>query len=490
MLRTFLKHQFIAFSRSRNLAGNIVAQAFIGIMTLYFLVLAIGLGFYMENIIPEAYPDRDMIEVFIGFIIYYFLADFLFRIQLQELPTLSIVPYLHLNISRKKIISFLNIRGLFSVFNIAPLLIFIPFISTKIAVGYGIVVMWMMVLILLSLIVLNNYLVLYLKRKLFSNFFFLLTGLCVVAGLAALDYFGIISLSALANSVFGEIVKTPLVGISFTLMAFAIFIINTKYLLENLYIEEISTKAKSKTSTDYLFLNRFGKVGELCALEIKLIFRHKRSKTVFLLGLLSLFYGVIFYQPEQLDKDQFGFMVFAAIFMTGSSIINYGQYMFAWQSAHFDGLLANKINYTNFIKAKFLLFTITSTIVSLIAALYSFISWKILLVTLAAYLYNMGFGIVIVLWFATKNYKRMDISKSGSFNWQGGSALQLIMSIPLLILPVAIYVAFSFMGNPYLGLLALGLFGLITLLSRNFWVNKLTRTFIKKKYKIAEGFRE
>lgn len=490
MLRTFLNHQFISFSRSRNLAGNIFAQIVIGFIALYILVMAFLAGFYMEKIISEIFVGRNTIEIFIGFIFYYFLADFLFRIQLQELPTLSIVPYLHLNISRKKIISFLNIRGLFSVFNIAPLFIFLPFISTKIGTTYGSLVMWMMIVILVSLIVLNNYLVLYLKRKLFSNFFFLLIGVGVVAGLAALDYFDIISLSALANSVFQEIVKSPFVGFGFALMALAIFMINTKYLRENLYVEEISTKAKNKTNTDYLFLNRFGKVGELCVLEFKLVFRHKRPRSAMLIGILFLLYGFVFYQPENLDKDKFEIMIFAAIFMTGSSIINYGQYMFAWQSSHFDGLLANKISYKDFIKAKFLFFTITCTIISLLAALYSFMSWKILLVTVAAYLFNMGFGAVIVLWFATKNYKRVDLTKGTYLNWQGSSALQFLMGIPLLLIPSAIYFPFELMGNPYLGLLTLGLFGLVTLLMRNFWVNQLTKLFIKKRYKIAEGFRE
>ncbi len=128
-------------------------------------------------------------------------------------------------------------------------------------------------------------------------------------------------------------------------MALAIYMINTKYLIENLYLEELSTKAKSKISTDYPFLNRFGKVGELVALELKLILRHKRSRTVFLTGFLFLFYGFLFYRPEELDKSNFGIMLLAAILMTGISIVNYGQFMFAWQSAHFDGLLANKINF-------------------------------------------------------------------------------------------------------------------------------------------------
>lgn len=164
--------------------------------------------------------------------------------------------------------------------------------------------------------------------------------------------------------------------------------------------------------------------------------------------------------------------------------------MFGWQSGHFDGILVNKIDFTDFIKAKFLLFTIGSTIITILSVLYAFISWKLLLLHFAAYLYNIGFGTVIVLFFATRNYKSLDLSKGASFNWQGSGAVQWIMSIPLLVLPYIIYVPFGIYDMPYWGLVAIGLFGLIALLLRPFWIKKITTTLIKNKYKIAEGFRE
>ena len=117
-------------------------------------------------------------------------------------------------------------------------------------------------------------------------------------------------------------------------------------------------------------------------------------------------------------------------------------------------------------------------------------SYKLLLLHLAAYLYNIGFATVIVLYFATMNYKRLDITQSASFNWQGVGATQWILGFPLLLIPFVIYLPFSFLDKPYWGLVALGAFGLITLLMRNFWVNLIVKRFEKQRYKIAEGFRE
>jgi len=487
---TFLNHQLISFRRSQNQAGNIIARIVMLLFVLYFLAMAIGAGFFMNKLIHSFFPDRNAVDVFNGFILYYFLADFLMRVQFQELPVLSIAPYLHLNITRKKIIGFLNITGLFSAFNVFPIFLFLPFISTTIAGIYGSFAVCMFAFAILSLIVFNNYLVLYLKRKWFSNFTFILVGILVLAALATLDYFKIISTADISMAVFNGINQKPLLAFVFTLMALAIFLVNTKYLKQNLYLEELSTKKESKTSTDYPFLNRFGKVGELAALELKLILRHKRSRSSLYMGFLFLAYGFIFYKEPLIANNKFGSLLFAAIFMTGISIIMYGQFMFAWQSAHFDGLLANKVDLKNFIKAKFLLFTISCTLITLLATFYGFVSWKLLMLHIAAYLYNIGFGTVIVLWFATKNYKRLDLSKGASFNWQGTGAVQWIMSLPLIVLPFVIYLPFDIMGKPFIGLLALSIFGLITLLMRNFWVNQLTKLFIKKRYRIAEGFRE
>jgi hypothetical protein len=208
------------------------------------------------------------------------------------------------------------------------------------------------------------------------------------------------------------------------------------------------------------------------------------------MGFAFLAYGFMFYKAPMIANNEFGKMLFAAVFMTGISIISYGQFMFAWQSTHFDGLLVNKIDFKNFIKAKFLLFTISCTLITVLASFYGLMSYKLLLLHLAAYLYNIGFATVIVIFFATMNYKRLDITKSASFNWQGVGATQWILGLPLILIPILLYLPFGIMNKPYWGLASIGTFGLITLLMRNFWINLLVKKFEKQRYKIAEGFRE
>ncbi|MES2456647.1 MAG: DUF5687 family protein [Bacteroidota bacterium] len=489
MLQTFLSHQRKSFWRSRNRGGSVAAQIVLGFFMLYFLLVAVGVGFGMSYFLPEIFKGQDILKSFNGIILFYFLFDFVLRIQLQDLPTLSIIPYLHLRIPKSKIIQFLNVKALYSAFNIWPFFLFLPFCFVKIAPMFGGFEATMYIVSVLSITVFNNYLALYIKRKSISNVLYTVVGLVLIGALGGLEYFKVISILSFSDFVFRAIARTPAIGFGFSLAAFIIFKINSAYLRRNLYAEELSTAQEKKISTDYAFLNRFGNVGELAALELKLILRHKRSRSAIMLGFLFLFYGFFFYTDKAIIENAFGKMMFGAIFMTGISIIIYGQFIFAWQSAHFDGLLSNKINFKDFIRAKFLLFTIACTIVTLLASFYGFLSVKLLLLHLTAYLYNIGFGTVVVLYLGTMNYKRLDINKSASFNYQGTGATQWLLALPYTLTPILIYLPFGMLNKPYLGLLAVSLFGLIMLLMRGFWVNYITRRFEQQRYKMAEGFR-
>lgn len=490
MLSIFLSHQWKAFWRSRNKAGSIASQILIGFFMLYFLGIAIFLGLNMSPLLKEIFPQQTPLQSFNGLILYYFAIDFLMRLQLQELPTLSIIPYLHLKIHKAKIIRFLNVRALFSLFNVLPFFLFLPFCFFNIAPSYGALTTLAYIISIFSVSIFNNYLVLFIKRKSISNAWYTIVGFTIVAAFGALEYYKVISIMAGSNYVFNVIALKPYLGLIFTLFAYGIFTINSNYLRHNLYVEELSKKQEKKVSTDYAFFNRFGRVGELAALELKLIIRHKRPRNSIVVGLFFLLYGFLFYKQKYLDKDAFSTMIFGAFFMTGFTIIGYGQFMFGWQSAHFDGILTNRINIKDFIRAKFLLFTIACTIITVLASFYFFLSPKLLLLHVAAYLYNIGFSTILVLFLATYNYKRIDINKSASFNFQGVGASQWILMIPFMAIPYLIYMPFGILNKPYWGLIAISIFGLIMLLMRNYWVNFIARKFEEKRYKIAEGFRE
>jgi hypothetical protein len=105
------------------------------------------------------------------------------------------------------------------------------------------------------------------------------------------------------------------------------------------------------------------------------------------------------------------------------------------------------------------------------------------------YLWNIGVNTTIVLFFANRNARRIDLSKGASFNWEGVGATQLLLSFPLILIPYIIYMPFALLKQANAGLLVLGAVGVLFILTRNFWMKKLEEDFKQKRYQIAEGFR-
>ncbi|CAM4259830.1 hypothetical protein SAMN06265348_108144 [Pedobacter westerhofensis] len=489
MFSTFLHHQWIGFWRSRNKGGTIAAQVILGFFAIYLIGVCFLVGFVMEDLIDKFLPGRDVFTVFNGIILYYFAIDFIVRLQIQELPTLAITPYLHLNISKRKLLNFLQIRSLLSVINIFPLIIFFPFCIRNIGLEYGIFACVIYLSSIFSLVIFNNYAALYFKRVSAENIKIVIPAILALAIVGGLEYLHIFSIAAFSDELFSFIATHPAAGCVFPALAISIFLINDRYLKNNLYLENLRSAEEKKSSTDYPFLDRFGAAGTLAALEIKLILRNRRPKATVTKALLLLFYGFIFYKGDLIASSQFGKMLFPAVFMTGNTILIYGQFMFGWQAAEFDGILANSVNIKDFFRAKLILLTISASLLTVLTTFYAYLSWKILILHLAAYLYNIGVSSIVVLYFATRNYKYIDISKGAQFNWEGVSASTMLLALPILLSPYLIYFPLSLIG-PYWGLLGITFLGIAGLITRKFWISFLANEFQKRKHQIAAGFRE
>jgi len=490
VITTLLNHQWKAFWRSRNAGKNIAMQIFMAFIIVYLLATAIVLGFSVSTIINKAFPNQDPEKVFCGFILYYFLFDMLFRFLWQELPTLSIQPYLAQNIQRKQLTRFLNIRSLFTFLNLLPILLFIPFAVSSIFQTDGSAAAIAFIICIISLTCFNHFTILFIKRKTIINGWWLVAFFVTIALCMAGDYFNVFSVSAISSTVFLHILKTPLLCIIPIALAFFSVVNNTRFLKQNLYLEELSSASAKKESANYTWLNRFGIYGELIGLDLKLILRNKRPRSAALMSVALLFYGFLFYKPETIEQGQYGVLLLGATFVTGIFIITYGQFLFAWHGNFFDGLMAGNFTLQQYIKSRFLLFAGVGTITFMLVSFYGFMSWKILIIQLAAYLYNTGFNTVLSIYFATRSYKGLDLSKSASFNYQGTGAAQWIYGLVFMLFGAIVYLPFALLFNAWAGVIAIGLFGLVNILLQDWWVQILANQLMQRKHKILEGFRE
>ncbi len=113
-----------------------------------------------------------------------------------------------------------------------------------------------------------------------------------------------------------------------------------------------------------------------------------------------------------------------------------------------------------------------------------------LIINTATFLFNLGFLSFLLMYFSSSSRKRMDMTKSSAFNYQGLGASNWIMILPFFLLPILIWVPFNLLGIPHWGIGAIGFIGIVSLAFHKSLMKIVVKRFEQKKHLIAEGFRE
>ncbi|OKL41946.1 DUF5687 family protein [Pontibacter flavimaris] len=490
MLLTLLSHQWKANYRSSVFQKGLVLNIIMGLLILYFGAIFLVLGFALHKLLAEVVPGQSAVAVVNGALLFYFLIDLFFRFLLQELPVLAVQPYLHLPLHKRNLIHFLLLKSVPSMFNLLFLLIFVPFMIMGVMPEYGTGAALAWLFAILGLTFFNNFLLLYFKRQLSTKpVLTLLFGL-VVAGLMLLDYLDVFSLYKVSQAVFAAVLQQPWLAVVPVFLVAGAYLLNYSYLKAHTYPEELTVRRQTVAEgRGIAFLSRFGELGKLIELELKLIWRHKRSKSLVTMSVLFLFYGLIFYRNEKY-MDDFAILIFVGIMITGMPIFSYGQFVPSWQSAHFDAILTRRISPYQFYAAKFWIFVPVAVLSYLLTLPYGLFGYKIILINTAALLFNIGINVFLIFFFSVYNTSRLDLSKGSAFNWQGVGASRFIMMVPMILIPMLLYLPFKFMGAPYIGVAAIGLIGLVGFAMQKQLLRWSASWFVKHKYKLATGFRQ
>ena len=145
-----------------------------------------------------------------------------------------------------------------SVFNLLAFLIFTPFAFAKIGVEYGMYTGFMWWIMIIGLMFTVHFKTMYFKKRLndIPNLFLIM--LVTIAGIAALDYYGILTLFAVSALIFNCVLDIPPLA-SIAILGWLItYRMNFVYLKNNTYPEELTTnKANNKIAGEFAFLKRF-----------------------------------------------------------------------------------------------------------------------------------------------------------------------------------------------------------------------------------------
>jgi len=467
-----------------------IINIILALFMLYMVVCFLMIGFVLDRILIKSFPDNDPVELFNRILLYYFGLELLIRFFMQQMPAMSITPFLHLPVRRSSLMHFLLARSIISPINFISFLMFAPFAIRAVSAYYSgaAACWWLLALFLLVLFVI--YLNVFIKRQMaVKPVVSLGCGLAFIA-LIVLEIFNIFSLSTLSSSLFGAILEQPLwILIPATLVAGA-YLLNYRFLMVHSYPEEIDRRIRKKQVAvqNFGFMSRFGQIGELIGLELKMILRHKRTKSVLSIMPFFMLYGFLFY-PNPYYKDSLMWLIFTGIILSGMMMLAYGNFIVAWESKFFDGILTRKGSIHDYFRAKYYLLASFCIVSYLFTTPYAFFGMRILWIQTACFLFNIGVSTCIMLWFAQYNRKRIELAQGSAFNWQGTGAAQFIAMLPAMLLPVLIAGIFNWIGLGDWGLTVLALLGIVGILCHKWIINIICQNFAQTKYAQAEGFR-
>ncbi|MDY0077375.1 MAG: DUF5687 family protein [Bacteroidales bacterium] len=490
LISSFLSHQFKKARRSSIWQKNKALNILIFIVALIVLAEVIGFSLILAHGWHELFPEAETLSSFIKISAYYFLGSFALRFFMQQLPTIEIIHYQLLPIKKSTLIHFILIKGKINFFVLLSLIVFAPFAFMQVAYyeGNNAAWLWLIGMMLIDLTV-NNF-IFYLKRQLVNNLKTVTTILVLLGLTVTGDVLKWYSFSDLFAQLIVAAIRHPLLWLVPLSMLAVSYLINYRFLYARLYLEEISTKKSVLLHENrFGYLQRFGLIGEIMLLDIKLYMRNKRTKSMLYLTPIFWAYGLLFYPSDQYTSDS-GFMIFIGIFISGYLTITYLQSAFAYEGSYYDFLLSLGIDFEQYIKAKLTLGSFAIVVSYFITLPYLYFGWRILLINTATAIFNLGFVTPMMLYFATYNKKAIQLSRGNAFNFQGMSAVHWLTMLPVFVLPTLIYLPFKWFGHPDYGLLALAAIGLITIAFRSFLIKFIRQNLLEKKYIMATGFRE
>jgi hypothetical protein len=403
---------------------------------------------------------------------------------MQKLPVMNIKPLLILPIKKSKLVNYVLAKSSVSFFNIIGLFFYIPFAVVLIIQGYAIsgALGWLFAIVLM------------IQSANFLNFLINKSTIAfgaiavILASLIGLQNFGMYDVTASGGQVFDAVYASPIYALIGVAIVAVLYHLNYKQLKNHVYLDEaVSQKVEEVSSADLSFANRLGDVAPFIKNDMRLIWRNKRTKTVFLMSFLFLFYGLIFFTQETY-KEIPAVLMFASLFITGGFALNFGQFIPAWDSAHYKMLMSQSFKYRKFLESKWILMVVMTSFLYLLSFPYLYFGIDIFLMITAGALFNIGFNSLFLLFAGSFNRKKIDLNKSGFGNTQGTSATQFLIMIPIMIFPMLLFWLFNEFVGANSGYVVVAAIGVVSLLCKKYAMTFIEKKYVKNKYVMINAF--
>ncbi len=487
MLKHFITLEWKSFVRSASFGSNMVLKIFMILAGLYFITLFLLLGagsYYMleeNNLKP--FPTITM------FLIYYFFADILIRFFLQKAPVMNIKPLLFINIRKNSIVNYALGKTLLSFFNVTHLFFFIPFSVVLMIEGFAPlgVICWL-ISMLLTVFAINYLNILINKND------YLLYGIGVLVGVIGVSqYYSFFDLTLYTGQYFSALYETPWLIIIPLALFIGLYSVTFRFFKKNLYLDAgLAVKHEVAKTEELTWLNQFGTLGTFLKNDIRLLKRNKRSRMTIGMSIVFLFYGLLFFTNSIEAYNAPLWKIFAAIFVTGGFLLNFGQFVPSWDSAYYPLMMSQNIKYRDYLSSKWWLMVIATVISTLLASFYLYFGVEVYLAILVGAIYNMGVNAHVVLWAGAYVKTPIDLStnKNAFGDRQAFNVKTLLLALPKIVLPLLLYgIGYYTLGANF-GFALVGGAGIVGFAFRNKVFTIIEKTYKSQKYETLAAYKQ
>ena len=484
MIAHFLRLEWKQYFRSSYWQTGMALKIIMGFFALIMMLYLVALGLLSFNIIEEILPGTDPLELVNSYLFYAIGMDLIFRYLMQKLPIMNIKPMLILPIKKSKLVHFVLSKSAISFFNLLPLFFYIPFTIRMIGRDYDTTgaLGWLLAAFLIGQCV--NFLNFLINK---NNIAFW-SAVAIIGGSMLAQKFGVFNVTIYSEAFFQGIFDQPILAFLGIPLLITLYYLNFQQLRDKVFLDvAVSLKLKEAKSVDLSWADRLGDVAPFIKNDIRLIWRNKRPKTVFLMSFLFVAYALIFFTQEVYNEMP-AFLVFASVFTTGGFAMNFGQFIPAWDSSYYKMLMSQNIRYRLFLESKWYLMVVMTAVLYILSIPYIYFGIDKFLMITAGAVFNIGFNSIFLLYAGSFNRKRIDLERSAFANYQGTSATQFIMIIPILVFPMLLFWGFSAFLGFNAGIIAIATVGVLSILFRNYFMNMIEAKYIREKYSTISAF--
>ncbi len=489
MFKHFVSLQWKSFWRAASLSSGLWMKIFMGFWALYFIGMmafgGVGAFFLIKKELC-----LDPLEVINRFLIYWWVADLIFRYALQKMPVINIKPLLILPFRKNKIVSFAFGKTILSFFNIIHGFFFVPFSVLLVAEGNAPVLnvlLWHIGLI--ALVYANNFLNILLNNK--DNLIYAVAGIMIVLG--GLHYFEYFDITRYTAPFFQGLYDTKFLFIIPVIAAVLFYVMAFRTFVKDLYLDAgLATKSKTVKTENLEWLDRFGKTATFLKNDIKLIKRNKRARSTVIVSALFLFYGLLFFTGAVEAYDGPVWKIFAGIFVSGGFLMSFGQFVPSWDSSYYPLMMSQNIKYREYLSSKWWLMVMATFISTILASGYLYFGWEAYLAVIVGAVYNMGMNAHVVLWAGAYVKTPIDLTsnKKAFGDKQSFNVKTLMLTLPKLALPMILYAIGHYAYSPYAGYLLVALAGIAGFAFRNMVFDKIERIYRTEKYATIWAYKQ